>query len=338
MKQGIIFSVVFVILFFITAECFSDDKLEIHEYSSQKFDEVWFLIGEKTWQSTGDDKWNIAGTKSGGPPNILSELEYLGLESIVYEIYGGMRSGRSALNIAYGFGSMNGGRYRDSDYLKDNRQGIYSLSTGTAEGNDWNALSYWNIDYTYRILTNDQEERFNEIYLDMLVGYQTWHEKITMADGVQEVCIPPNCNVPLGPFSGLNSKYEFVWRSVRLGLEGGLPIYRGFALKGSTIFIPYTQYEGEGIWNLRTTGVFALKQSPSFTHSAKGGYGAQLEASVVYYIYPAFTMGVGYRYWYIKSGKGDDITYFSDGTAGITQFNEAINERQGVFLDISYMF
>ena len=328
MKQGIIFSVVFSILFLITAECFSDDKLEIDEYSSQKFDKVWFFIGEKTWQSTGDDKWNIAGTKSGGPPNILSELEYLGLESIVYEIYGGIRSGRSALNIAYGFGSMNGGRYRDSDYLKDNRQGLYSLSTGTAEDKKWNALYYWNIDYTYRILTNDQEERFNEIYLDMLVGYQIWHEKITMANGVQEY------GGTLGPFAGLNSTYEFIWKSVRLGLQGGLPIYKGFALKGSTIFIPYTEYEGEGIWNLRTD----WKQSPSFTHSVKGGYGTQLEASLVYHIHPVFTMGAGYRYWYIKSGKGDDITYFSNGTAGITQFNEAINERQGVFLDISYMF
>lgn len=333
-KQEIIFSVIFVITFFIAAECLSDDKPEIDEYPGQRFDKAWFFIGEKTWQSTGDDKWSIAGTMSGGPPNILSELEYPGLESIVYEIYGGIMSGRSALNMAYGFGSLDGGRYRDSDYLKDNRQGLYSLSTGTAEDKEWNALYYWNIDYTYRILANNQEEGFNEIYLDMLVGYQLWHEKITMANGVQEICVPPNCNVPLGPFSGLNSKYEFVWRSVRLGLEGGLPIYKGFALKGSTIFIPYTEYEGEGIWNLRTD----WKQSPSFTHSAKGGYGAQLEALVVYHIYPEFTMGAGYRYWYIKSGKGDDITYFADGTAGITQFNEAINERQGVFFDISYMF
>ncbi|MBI5048039.1 MAG: hypothetical protein HZB54_03690 [Deltaproteobacteria bacterium] len=333
MKRSIIFSFAFVASLFMTATCFSDNgRLGMYGYSNERADDASFFIGERTWQSIGDDKWNIAGTGSGGPPNILSELEYLGLTSTIYEIYGGIRAGRGAIHMAYGFGSLYGGIYRDSDYLRDDRQGIYSLSTGTAESKEWNALYYWNIDYTYRILTNDQEEKFNEIYLDMLVGYQLWHEKITMANGVQEY------GGTLGPFAGLNSTYEFIWKSVRLGLEGGIPIYKGFALKGSTIFIPYTQYEGEGIWNLRTTGVFALKQSPSFTHSAKGGYGAQLEAFLVYHIHPAFTMGVGYRYWYIKSGKGDDITYFSDGTTGITQFNEAVNERQGYFLDISYIF
>ncbi len=46
----------------------------------------------------------------------------------------------------------------------------------------------------------------------------------------------------------------------------------------------------------------------------------------------------GYRYWYIKSGDGDDVTYFSNGSVGITQLNEAVSERQGFFLDIRYIF
>lgn len=328
MKQRIVFLIVFAIAFFMPVKCFSGDILGMHEYDSQNADEIRLFIGEKTWQSTGDNKWNIAGTKSGGPPNVLSELEYLRLQSVIYEIYGGIRNGRAALTIASGFGSMYGGIYRDSDYLRDNRQGIFSLSTGKADGSEWNALYYWNIDYSYRVLVNEQEQRFNKMYLDVLAGYQVWHEKITMTNGVQEI------GGVLGPFSGLNSKYDFLWKSIRVGLGGGLPIHERFAFKGSAIFIPYTEYEGKGIWNLRTD----FKQSPSFVHQAKGGYGAQIEASVVYYAYSTFTMGVGYRYWYIKSGKGDDITYFSNGAVGVTQFNEAVNQRQGFFIDFNYTF
>src|SRR3989304_1444606 len=163
------------------------------------------------------------------------------------------------------------------------------------------------------------EERFNELYLDLLIGYQKWREEITMTNGYQET------GGTLGPFSGLNSKYEFIWKSIRIGLEGGLPAYKGFSFMGSAIFIPYTEYEGKGIWNLRTD----FKQNPSFTHDAKGGYGLQAEAAIAYYLYPAMDIKAGYRYWYIKS---------ADGSVGITQLNEAVSERQGFFLDIRYIF
>ena len=326
MKQIIVFSITLFAACLTAVPCFSDDRL--HAYSFEKADKVSLFIGESTWQSTGDNEWDIAGTRSGGPPNILSELEYLGVESTVVEIYGGIREGRGALTVAYGFGSMSGGVYRDSDYLRDDRQGIYSLSTGSADGDDWNALYYWNIEYTYRLITNMTEERFDELYLDALIGYQKWREEITMTNGVQEV------GGTLGPFSGLNSKYEFIWKSIRIGLDGGLPVYKGFSFKGSAIFIPYTEYEGKGIWNLRTD----FKQNPSFTHNAKGGYGLQAEAAIAYYLYPAMDIKAGYRYWYIKSGDGDDVTYFSNGSVGITQLNEAVSERQGFFLDIRYIF
>lgn len=323
MKQRIILGI-FVTIFFTTTACFADDRLNLYGYSYERPDTWLLFIGEKTWQSAGDNEWSIAGTKSGGPPNVLSELEFLSLDSTVYEIYGGIRQGRGAITMGYGFGSMNGGIYRDSDYLRDDRQGIFSLSTGNADGD----LYYWNVDYTYRALTNEPEHKPNERYLDVLIGFQEWHEKVRMTKGVQEF------GGTFGPFGGLNSTYEFIWKNYRIGLEGGLPIFNGFSLKGSAIFIPYNEYEGKGVWNLRTD----FKQDPSFEHKASGGRGVQLEASVLYYVFPALTIDLGYRYWYIKSSKGDDITYASDGNAYITQFNEAVSERQGAFLDINYMF
>ena len=324
MKQGIVFSGIFAAFFFMAAACFADDRLNLYGYSYEKPAQWSFFIGEKTWQSRGDNKWSIAGTKSGGPPNVLSELEYLGLDSTVYELHGGIRQGRGAITLGYGFGSMRDGIYRDSDYLRDDRQGIFSLSTGNADGD----LHYWNLDYTYRVLTNESEQKFNERYLDVLIGFQEWHEKLRKTKGVQEF------GGTLGPFAGLNSTYEFIWKNYKIGLEGGLPIINGFFFKGSAIFIPYNQYDGKGIWNLRTD----FKQNPSFEHKASGGYGAEGEASLGFHIYNSLTAEIGYRYWYVKSGKGTDITFFSDGSVGITQFNEATSEREGFFLNVSYLF
>ena len=88
---------------------------------------------------------------------------------------------------------MDDGIYRDSDYLRDDRQGIFSLSTGNADGD----LYYWNVDYSYRVITNEPEQKFNESYLDVLIGFQEWHEKVRMTKGVQEF------GGTLGPFGGL---------------------------------------------------------------------------------------------------------------------------------------
>ncbi|MFQ5585386.1 MAG: hypothetical protein ACE5GF_00940 [Thermodesulfobacteriota bacterium] len=289
------------------------------------------FVDQKTWFSTGDNKWNIADVD--GAPNILSELEYLGLESEVVEISGGIRSSAGTFTLRYGFGSMHDGTYRDSDYNSDNRQDIFSLSTGDADGKDWNDLYYFNIEYSYRFFSRKVNWGTISTYLGVIAGYQGWHEEITMTNGFQEVCNLP-CTGGTGPFAGLNSRYTFDWRSLFFGLEGAIPLYRGLFLKGNTLFIPYTSYSGEGVWNLRTD----FKQNPSFTHEADGGYGVGIDASVGYRIYESFGIEGGYRYWYMKSDAGTDTTFFSDGAILTTRFNEAVSERQGAFLELTYIF
>jgi len=309
-----LFFILIILLFFVSTG-FAGDSISV-------------FVGTKEWLSTGDNKWNIAGNTSGTSPNVLSELEYMGLDSMVTEIYGGLLVGnRGVLTIGYGFGSMDGGTYRDSDYLSDNRQDMFSLSTGKSKGEDLNSLYYMRVDYKYRLYTNQSQRGHGERYLDILFGYQKWHEDITFTDGVQEV------GGTLGSFSGLNSRYVFDWTSVRVGLEGALPVHGGFTFKWSGIAIPYTKYEGEGIWNLRTD----FEQDPSFKHEADWGYGMQTEASLIYR-HVNLSVELGYRYWYIKSGDGLDTTYFSNGTIGVTKFNEATSERKGPFVGVAYVF
>ena len=81
-----------------------------------------------------------------------------------------------------------------------------------------------------------------------------------------------------------------------------------------------------------------FKQNPSFTHEADGGYGVEIDASLGYRIKEKFEIEAGYRYWFIKSDEGTDTTFLSSGAIGITQFNEAVSERHGAFLDLTYRY
>jgi hypothetical protein len=318
------------ILLNATSPAFAGERYTSYEEGTPS--PLSFFVGERTWLSTGNNEWSIAGT--GGSPDILSELEFLDLESTVLEIFGGIRSDAGALTVRYGFGNMSNGIYRDSDYGSDDRQDIFSLSTGNADGKDWHDLYYITIDYSYRILSKKTENGTTERFLDFIVGYQNWHEEVTITNGLQVVCVPPNCTGGTGPFAGLNSHYFVDWKSLLIGLEGSLPLYRGLFLKGNTIFIPYTSYKGEGVWNLRPD----FKQNPSFTHEANGGYGVEIDASLGYRIKENFEIEAGYRYWFIKSDEGMDTTFLSSGAISITQFNEAVTERHGAFLELTYLF
>ena len=302
-------------------------------YEERRDSSLSFFIGERTWLSTGDNEWTIAGTPAGGPPNILSELEFLDLDSTVVEIFGGFRGGAGALTLRYGFGSLDNGIYRDSDYLLDNRQGIFSLSTGNADDDDPHALHYYGIDYSYRLLSRWREGEIATGYLDLIIGYQRWYEDFTMTNGLQVICTLP-CNIGTGPFAGLNSHYFVDWQSLRVGFEASLPLSRGLFLKGNALYIPYTSYKGEGIWNLRSD----FKQNPSFAHEADGGQGVEAEASLGYRIGETLEIEAGYRYWYIKSEEGTDIVFFSNGFIGITRLNEVVSERQGAFLTLTLLF
>ncbi|MEE8185704.1 MAG: hypothetical protein V3T96_04855, partial [Thermodesulfobacteriota bacterium] len=207
-----------------------------------------------------------------------------------------------------------------------------SFSTGDADGNDWNDLYYLNIEYSYRLLTGIIDDDSKTSYIALLLGYQEWQEDISITSGFQEICRLP-CTSGTGPIAGLNSRYTLNWKNILLGFKGAITIYKSLSLKGVAILIPYTEYRGEGIWNLRTD----FRQDPSFEHRANGGYGLQLDASLIYRISKSFEVDLGYRYWHIKSGVGTDTTYFSSGAVVTTQFNEAVSKREGVFLGLNYM-
>ncbi|MEE9590967.1 MAG: hypothetical protein V3W26_00485, partial [Thermodesulfobacteriota bacterium] len=170
MKLNLISSTIFLTVVLLVSRVSADDIP--YFYSDDTAPSISFFIGEKTWQSNGNNEWNIA--QIGGTPNILSELKFLGLESTIVEIFGGINQGPSSLTIRYGFGSMHGGSYRDSDYLLNDRQGIYSLSTGDADGSYWNDLYYLNIEYSYRLLTGIGDADLKTRYMDLLLGYQEW--------------------------------------------------------------------------------------------------------------------------------------------------------------------
>ncbi|MFQ5901894.1 MAG: hypothetical protein ACE5IH_10105 [Thermodesulfobacteriota bacterium] len=282
-----------------------------------------FSIGNRTWISTGDDSFSIAG--SGGSPNIISELEYKGLDSTVWEVYGELGERSEGFVLAtFGYGGIRNGTYRDSDYNGNNKTSLFSLSTGDVDNDK---LWYFSIDYAYRIFQRSYKRKRQKASIDLLVGYQHWEEDLTFTNGVQVV---PST----GAFSGLNSTYLFTWDSLRVGARGILPIFHRFYLKGKALFIPWTEYEGKGVWNLRTD----FRQNPSFKDEADSGFGVQLDAAIVYNIWHDLSVKVGYRYWWMESGSGTATTFLSNGTIVRQPFNEAVNKRHGTVIGVNYIF
>lgn len=293
---------------------------------------ISFTMVQRTWLSKGDSDWNIADTD--GSPNVLSELEYKHIDSTVIELYGevGINS-KHFLILEYGYGNIRNGKWIDSDYNRDNRQGLYSRSSGTAEDDN---LWYLNIDYALRIFTRPDREKGSEplgvhykqdLFIDVLLGYQHWKEDIIMTNGFQEV-------PATGAFFGLKSTYIFEWDSIRIGARGGMPLSDRLSLKASLFVIPWTHYRGEGIWNLRTD----FRQDPSFKHKANGGFGGGGDATLSYNPWRSLFIEMGYRYWRIESGDGTDTTYFSSGRVVTSPFNKATSQRHGVIFGINYVF
>lgn len=315
--------IILFIFFLLTASPSSGKE---HDRSF-KTDDISLTLGQRTWLSKGDSDWNIADTD--GSPNVLSELEYKHIDSTVIELYGEVCiHSKHFLILEYGFGSIRNGKFIDSDYDGDNRTGLSYRSSGSVEDDN---LWYLNINYALRILRIPAKEKGQDSSVDLLLGYQHWREDIIMTNGRWEVYGGAPYSAPI---SGLKSTYVFEWDSIKVGARGGLPVSSRFAMKASLFVIPWTQYRGEGIWNLRTD----FRQDPSFKHKADGGFGGGGDATLSYNPWRNLFIEMGYRYWKIESGDGTDTTYFSSGRVVTAPFNKATIQRHGVLFGINYVF
>lgn len=281
------------------------------------------------YYSWGESSWQISFPTTAGRGR--SALEFKDLDGITPFASLTIRHPQSlvGLNLLAGSGHLSGGGGTDADY----DGGRLFLQSRLEVSGD---LTFWSADL---------ETTFSGFwgrpwYLKPFLGWQQQQEKLRLTNGQWSVIRGLPARQPL---YGLDSRYDFNWEAVRLGIQGGVdfitrpePGLRQMGLKASWAFFPYLRYRGEGRWNLRQD----LNQAPSFVHEAEttgwGGWDGLL--GLYYRPWDWLEFEGGARAGYFEVMDGDDTVYLSDNTALGADLDRAESWRYGLYLKITGRF
>ncbi len=287
---------------------------------SQQFNPK-LTIGARSWLTMGDAQESIAGTV--GPPycpterhvDILSELIWNDIEAVVAEINAELLvMDRWILHVDIGIGGIEQGTFDDYDYCESGRQAMFSYTHHPVSDGD---ILYFNLDVGYRVYQRSW------CAFDLLVGHQSWTEKYVASDGVD---VYPGTRTTA--FQGRRViTQEFQWQSLRVGGRARLQWVSRAAINVRCLLIPYSDFRLEDIHHLRDD----LRQDPSFTDYANGGFGVAADAVLSCRLWRGLHVDVGYQLFYQES---DDGIAFSHTTLGDGRgiFNGADLIRHGILI------
>lgn len=270
--------------------------------------------------------FSIAGPDN--QPNILSELTWDKIQS--FNLGGTFRWSNAShfyLRGSFDYGLVVTGESQDSDYLDDDRTYEFSRSyADVEEGNmfDGSIGAGFRLDLPF-------SSRGGRFHLIPLVGYAYHSQLYEMTNG-RQVIADYGFGVPLGPFEGLQSRYESVWDGLWLGLDLELHFNDRHALLGSFEYL-WADYDGEGEWNLRTD----LQQPTSFDHDADG-QGITASLNYQYRFTDRWTWSLGFWYQDFSTDPGRHQAFFSNGTSNWLRLNEVEWESYSVMLGFTYHF
>lgn len=285
-------------------------------------------VGIREWISQGRSAHNIGAPD--GHPNVLSELTWRGMNSVITEVNADLVVQRFIVTGSIGYGTIGGGTLRDQDWDGDNRTDKIGETLSSSNNGSVLILS---VTPGIRAFQWTTEENPVLGGVDFLLGYQYWRETYA-AYGIQNI-FPSGPDTP----SSVNALTQTnTWQSLRLGTRITVPLLSRIALKGSAFYIPVTSYRNEDIHHLRTSGPNALRQDPSFLTTASGGSGVQLEGALSVRVWRQLTVEAGYAYWDIRSGSGIVNAYPASGGVVQETHNVDHTRRQGVFFGVNWIF
>jgi len=268
--------------------------------------------------------WSVGGIN--GNPNILSELKWDELE--IAELNTDFRwsnDSRVYLRGGFGIGWIQSGDNQDSDYWGNNRTMEFSRSNN--DGGSGGVL-YTTLGLGYRFSLSVGNEK---IHIMPLVGYSYHVQDLEITKGVQTLSEYGNA-VPLGPFSGLDSRFTAQWRGPWLGVDGELVLNKNHKLLGSFEY-HWASYDAEADWNLRED----FSHPKSYDQMADGegivaSLGWRYQSPSSWYA----QLGVRYQDWSTDIGR--IRFYLSDGTKGTQPLNAVIWDSFSINLGVGYTF
>jgi hypothetical protein len=281
-----------------------------------------FLLS--TGYRVDDLDWNIAGDINGNNPNILSELEWKGLESFQLKIANKTVFNQLFLlrgSLTYGW--IFDGENQDSDYWGDNRTLEFSRSNNNSD--DGNMLdASFGLGWQFAFGRSD-------FVMAPAIGYSYHEQNLTITDGYQT--IPAS-----GPFPGLDSTYETEWKGPWIGLDFTFRTDEKSKITPEietfiSIEYHWADYYAEADWNLRTD----FAHPKSFEHEADG-HGIVFSAAVKFLLDYHWVLNVNFDYQKWSTDPGTDRVFFSNGTIGETQLNEVNWTSYAIMAGIEYHF
>jgi len=253
--------------------------------------------------------WNIANDITGQTtPNILSELSWTNITTQVFDLHAKANfNDRFSLTGLISYGLIYQGANQDSDYMGNNRTGEFSRSNNnSSDGATFDA----SLALSCRII------RTKSWFMSGSLGFSSYNQYLVMTDGYQTISVPPNQTTPLGSFPGLDSAYNASWNGPWIGLNGDCYISKRFSLTGNFEY-HLANYSGDGDWNLRSD----LAHPVSFSHAATGN-GTILSIGINYKYNDRWLAGLSLESSSWSTNPGFDITWFADGSYGITRLNQ----------------
>lgn len=262
--------------------------------------------------SAGDRKdelnFNYAGDINGQNPNVYSELKWTDLK--IYEV---RLNGKSDLNNksfiegSVGYGWIYRGHNQDSDYMGDNRTGMFSRSENDAGNGHVVDAS---IGYGYYI--NKQKKSKTAL----VAGYSVNKQSLSMTDGNQTFSDFVYQYQPLGSFSGLNNSFDARWNGPYMGV-----VFEKKANDKLKLFtrVEYhlTKYYAEANWNL----ISAFAHPKSF-EEISDGHGTVFTVGTEYKMDNEWVIKAKMNFCRFKSKNGLIRQFLADGTTGEARLNE----------------
>lgn len=274
--------------------------------------------------------WHIAGNLQGSDPNVRSELTWSDLKIFQLQLANHtVIKDRVYVRGHLGYGTVVSGSNRDSDYNGNNRTQEFSRSLNKADGNHvWDGSVGIGPRFSFFEST---------VVICPMLGYAVSEQDLNIVDGYQALTAPP-ATAPIGPFTGLDSRYQTRWKGPWLGVDllFSSPCTNGpFSQIGVMFFGEYhwVDYDAEANWNLRTDFAHAL----SFSHEAEGN-GLVAGATLLFETKNRWAINVGMNVKEMTTDAGLDRIYFANGTTADTLLNE-VQWRSFTFeTGVSYQF
>jgi len=290
-------------------------------------------LAGKVWVTSGWSNWNI---KSAGV-DPATDLRWRGVDGVLGEVSADVTWKRWVWMLSVGGTSLDDGTLVDEDFARSDRQGRFSVTRSPVDGG---YVFYLNNDVGFRVVRWDQPlfgapaaPPAPAGYVDVFIGYQFWREQYQAFGAQGSLILTPTVSVNLSePRSVKFVTQEYTRHSIRIGARTQVPIVGGLSLKGLVAIAPYTHTDHEDTHFLRTD-----LRNP-IVSSANGGFGVQGEIGLAYAVWRGLSGEVGFRYWHFDSGSGDVVSHATNGSEGRAQLNEAITDRYGPYVGVTWKF